>query len=1261
MPAARPSWTVKALPPTPQDPFLQAPPLLEKEVLDSYEPQPWRPITFRRRFLLVMLCLTAILILIIVILAVVSSRNGGLLFDDNINNLPLRRSFWYLYLPTLISVLYSFLWTWVDLDIKRLEPFFQLSRPQGARADDSILLSYPLEFLVTVPVSAFKRKHWTVLTGSVIIIMIFWGLTPMQAGIFAVQRVTITKETFGLRSTSYIPLSRQGNLSSEYSQSVYNIAWMNETLPPFMTKEYVLSAFGPQRNTGQFPTGSNFTGKTTMYSVDVSCEPARLYNSSGFGSCSTDGRCEVYGNGRGCEIRAPGYRPFGGKDTSKPFDSFYSGYQSDMNYYWGSQDWGEPNYFPHCDSRFSHLFFVRWSKSTLATILYKKLDTPFLYNRQQALNDTSLFCNATYYQQLVKATIDLASQAVVETHPLAEKEALPADLFNVSSFELGMARSVVPTEIRGQYPTTDFPSSKQLLIDMPLNLYYLPTPAQFAIAAFNRPAEEYLAPEILQHSYQSAYRLFFSRQLVEVLNPRLDEATTAPASFSYATEAVVVVPEFAYVALAILCIIFISTIWLLTRICARPNRLQNDPATLQSLMCLLAGDEKTASTFSSLDNAGSKSLNRNLKDVNFALQKTETPAGNSCRLRISAPEHETLQDRLDVSTGNDTSQRDASSDRGVRPFEMKLVIGAIFIFLQLAALIIFFVLFIKAKKNRGRQLVENYLPIAFATLVEPFWLVLNRLLGLLQPFEELRKGRVHAKKAVNLDYSSLPPQLLVIRALRAKHFVLVLVCAMVLLANILAVALSGLMYEGTEVLDKRTILPALRRPSLLQLNGTGPPFNINLDFNWDGQTTGEPFYRLMSNLTAGTPFPPWADVEAAYLPLDLGGMNASARAHFDATGFGASLSCRQLEPSGKERYDLGVHNGAASLNITVTLTNQTGNSVKCTNFDNWAHLAQNLGDDDFNVIYGAQPGRQALEFNAQLSSFPTNKQTDLFCRQHILAGWMRADLRAKPGNASQLEVVDKNETIILCKPSIKQYSRALTVDSTGRVQSSIPLDRDGPLILNDTSLEVQSLISQANTFLTNSNSTWHNDSFPSDYNNYFIKQALGQTTFLNPEESVPLASHAASEWTKIYRILFALLIATNFDFLFENSNTTDPLHEVLVSIPETRILFSTPAFLVTQLILILYVITTIFFYGRRPWRVLPRLPSTVASNIAFFAASRALRDMSEMEGSGQDVKIATSSWLWSYGTFYGSDGQRHIGVEREVFVQVPKRNALPEK
>jgi Protein of unknown function (DUF3433) len=64
----------------------------------------------------------------------------------------------FLYFPTILFVCYGFLWTWIDLDVRRLEPFYQLSKLDAVPGKDSLMLHYPVDFLAAVPIKAVKLR-----------------------------------------------------------------------------------------------------------------------------------------------------------------------------------------------------------------------------------------------------------------------------------------------------------------------------------------------------------------------------------------------------------------------------------------------------------------------------------------------------------------------------------------------------------------------------------------------------------------------------------------------------------------------------------------------------------------------------------------------------------------------------------------------------------------------------------------------------------------------------------------------------------------------------------------------------------------------------------------------------------------------------------------------------------------------------------------------------------------------------------------------
>lgn len=123
---------------------------------DPVKNQSWKPATLRPPLLVSVVALTLSFIAILESLSEKSRIDGGIAFTESRFSSSL--SFGYLYLPTILAVLYSILWSWIDLDTKRLEPWFQLSRPGGAKAVDSMLLHYPFDFVAFAPLKALRRR-----------------------------------------------------------------------------------------------------------------------------------------------------------------------------------------------------------------------------------------------------------------------------------------------------------------------------------------------------------------------------------------------------------------------------------------------------------------------------------------------------------------------------------------------------------------------------------------------------------------------------------------------------------------------------------------------------------------------------------------------------------------------------------------------------------------------------------------------------------------------------------------------------------------------------------------------------------------------------------------------------------------------------------------------------------------------------------------------------------------------------------------------
>jgi hypothetical protein len=76
------------------------------------------------------------------------------------------------YVPTLVAILFSVWWKCVFARLKEMEPYYQLSKPEGAEAKDSLLLSYSSAMLPLVFLKSLRSRHWLTFLGAVNMVLI---------------------------------------------------------------------------------------------------------------------------------------------------------------------------------------------------------------------------------------------------------------------------------------------------------------------------------------------------------------------------------------------------------------------------------------------------------------------------------------------------------------------------------------------------------------------------------------------------------------------------------------------------------------------------------------------------------------------------------------------------------------------------------------------------------------------------------------------------------------------------------------------------------------------------------------------------------------------------------------------------------------------------------------------------------------------------------------------------------------------------------
>jgi len=558
------------------------------------------------------------------------------------------------------------------------------------------------------------------------------------------------------------------------------------------------------------------------------------------------------------------------------------------------------------------------------------------------------------------------------------------------------------------------------------------------------------------------------------------------------------------------------------------------------------------------------------------------------------------------------------------------------------------------------SLLENYVPAVFSTFLEPAWVILNRILCLLLPFEELRKGNARPESSIEAKYTSLPPQLVIWRALRSGHYLLSAVCVVAVSMNVLAIALTSLIIEDSAEVRLAATSSQLLLP---QLSGR----SIEIDDLANQFHYFPHFYISMSNLTKNTPLPPWVDRDYFYVPFEIPASPAPTKSgtpltlhgfQASTTGFGAELSCFELKMNEHAANTVifnPIKNGSIiHFKTSHQLTDTT--QVTCVGLG-----INNPFNETDSISNEFTTGTSALEtVNKMQAANGTNDEG--FCSDLIVAGWVRADPEASIQQETDTLNFDGpiNSTFIGCKPRLSAATFEVFVDDTGHILSSARTNTFTQISAqNSTNISTEALLMNANNLIIEeidgymSLFQWHNDSFTSDWINSLIEYTIHSNNFVNPQSNPPSSDNATALLQGVYSQLFAILLSLNSHVF---SNSSEPITmNVTILAQERRIFVSAPMFKVTITLLGLQVIVAMLYYAFRPVPFLPRMPTSIASVVAYISNGHMLGGVSPKPESST---THNKEIRYGYGRFLGTDGKTHLGIDLQRYViQLQSRNS----
>ncbi|KAH8171661.1 hypothetical protein LIA77_08428 [Sarocladium implicatum] len=1040
-------------------------------------------------------------------------------------------------------------------------------------------------------------------------LLVLWAITPLQSALLATGVVVNIEQIHVTGNSGLTQVREQADMmDASIRGTIYHTTWLNLSFPEFTTAEYALNPFQMSEDSRLQGTSTNVTGSTSKYWAEVSCLPAKV--SVGEFETSSNGMWSgvvpfYFVDDKGCNATIfPDDIIF--RDSDPEVSMRYWGSYTDDNFYDlepmdGPWRWELASQeCPNVRNR----FIAAWMKQK--------------YNGQYDppdINITAIWCDTTYYKQNVEVRLDARTMRPVDTvvRALTPRQPLKEDEFNITAFEQFMKVGQLDQGPVRSREIELFEHESFLFGTSLAKLYEpIPVPVGYALAVDMLDIEKYSNPDVLGKAYESAWKRQFAL-LAHHLMADSEREPDSTVKIERHMTAVLVNRAFATALEVLLLLVASLTVALLWFCHKAPSNLRMNPSSIARIGKISGDSPEICNILSPMSSWNNEDLKGKLTGKRLRLVPADTGRGTE-------PIIEIIQD-MAGSAGDPAVMKQEAFFQAIRPFALKQRSGWLFALAVIGAVISLSYLKSVDDAHNGLQrptenfevlqLLENYIPTIFATLVEPFWVMLNRLLCMLQPFKDLCHGQAKPEKTLDATYTAIPPQLAVWRALISKHFVLAMICSTALLANLLALSMGALFNEEpvkVETQESSAAAFAMRIDTPLadvyrdngRMVGGGPrkPHVIS----------------TQANITDGLGMPAWTTPDYYFRPAKLENLTNAKNYTIMTHGFSLDANCTGFE--------------ADKILLDPPARDKNRNRCDNTLEDVDREMRDDLGSAGFDT--DATNDAKYTYQSRWSSDITDEKGATLNCDPTIVWGWGRTQ---DAGNRNASAVASR----LVCRPRFQYGPFNVTVDKAGNVLSynqtgkmSASFDdgkSEGHLRMMITLLHDGDLLGPPG---------WFNDTSYHGVFDMLLVKLSNSTATVNPTESLPDAKKLVKPIERIYQQLFVSMLSFN-PGVFADAEPTDTIETVAHS-EETRILMNETAFIITMTILGINLVATVLFYGKTSSLALPRLPTTIGSVIAYIAPSRLV-----LEGKADNA-------TYSFGRYLGHDGKPHVGIEQDPFV-----------
>jgi hypothetical protein len=780
-----------------------------------------------------------------------SDRNQGLVVFKTTAELPKSVSVTYIYIPTAVAVLAVTLWNFSASDILRLEPYFQLAKPEGVAAT-VLFTSYSFCYGLMAPLMAARNRHWLVFFTSSLSILLRIFLPSLLSGLVVLTEVT-TVESKSVRTwPDLLDVDTQKAwLSSETFRRHANASVKITVDDVFLLRssDYATAAVS-------MPPDENDTSLLSLNQTELACREATL----------TDLEPPDHGvfwNISGMEFPSLGDGNAASTcyvDVSLANITANRGPSSQVRYW-------EP---VHSETLFDapSAFVTRGCQSVALFGILLDLDMAVHgMSKFGTSNATAFACTATYVSAEAELFISVnGSIAEVKVHP-SSKRSLTSTGFAHEEFQ-----------------------------DLLFSEYHAKPLAK--LGTLNAVAADGIDPPTASNStagidvakYQNSITQLWKQKFITTMSKFFNPtATPTKVDARQATRvvALAVISRTALMAETILLAAVMLLLLLAVLYPRRLNFLRGDPGSIAAQCGIIAdlfpSDTVLARSDAQFHSATTRQLR--LWSKNFRCEWAGRPSERKINI---VPLGRPLDSEVLALPATRRGQDPRPHFLVPHWFlvEYALLIGILVTFgLALSSLRVNDINDV-SPRELTLTIFLMYGPTVVSSVISSLLASILRHLSVLEPWVRLQRGMASATDSLALNYGSQTPIAVLRKSGRGAPLLLTILsvtCVLDLLLNVV----SGGIFEP-RLKEYRTPASGLLSAQYNDTVFHAPAFEVEFDG----------YGLILSSLTTGAPLLPWTTPDYSFLPLtvnesdynSLGGASYSAI----TLGVGASLDCRHI-------------------------------------------------------------------------------------------------------------------------------------------------------------------------------------------------------------------------------------------------------------------------------------------------------------------------------------------------------------------------------